>query len=126
MIAHVPFEKIQLVDYDFIPGHEYTASLFQTSSLTSWTGEVFSGAKCVLSGPRILLHCYEYCSSYWPVQIVSCVELTGMLLAEGAHVGSSASTRTISSTSWPRSFSSRRSPPESGACGLTTPPQPTY
>jgi len=45
MIAHVPFEKIQLVDYDFIPGHEYTASLFQTSPLTSWTGEIFSGAK---------------------------------------------------------------------------------
>lgn len=67
MIAHVPFEKIQLVDYDFIPGHEYTASLFQTSPLTSWTGEVFSGAKCVLSGSRSaprILHFYEYCSSY--------------------------------------------------------------
>ena len=55
MIAHVPFEKIQLVDYDFIPGHEYTASLFQTSPLTSWTGEVFSGAKCAPPPPPLSL-----------------------------------------------------------------------
>ena len=46
MIADVPFEHISLVDYDFIAGHEFTASLFQTSPRSSWSSEVYSGLKC--------------------------------------------------------------------------------
>ena len=44
-LAQVLTSHINLPDYAFIPGHEYTGMLYTTLPEESWTGEVFSGVK---------------------------------------------------------------------------------
>ena len=71
-IADVPFERISLVDYDFIAGHEYTASLFQTSPQSSWSGEVYSGAKvtCWLQRKHEGVHSSSWFTQLWLTTLV--------------------------------------------------------
>jgi hypothetical protein len=45
-IAQVLTDNVMLPDYDFIPGHEFTSSLYRTDAKQSWSGETYSGIKC--------------------------------------------------------------------------------
>ena len=52
-VAQVAIKSIRLPDYDFIPGHEFSASMYRTTDEDSWTGEIFSGIKCTCWFQRI-------------------------------------------------------------------------
>ena len=45
-VAQVAIKSIRLPNHHFIPGHEFSASLYRTTEEDSWTGEIFSGIKC--------------------------------------------------------------------------------
>jgi hypothetical protein len=74
-------DKIKLPDYKFLPGHEFTASLYTTPRDGSWAGDEFSGINCTCWFQR----CYQndvYNIAVTQMAITSLVVAVWMLDAE--------------------------------------------